>query len=145
MNATTTGGLLFYSGVGRRRVSSKFVDLTVGEPYLTMNIHRTAVERGSRAEIVCDVKQLKPFSGQASAALRRLPNGISLLEPLPRIAASDKQVKFTVEVTPDVLVGQYNGIVCEVTFEENGQSIRQQTGSGVLRVDPARGSSAANP
>ncbi len=97
MNATTTGGLLFYSGVGRRRVSSKFIDLTVGEPYLTMNIHRTAVERGSRAEIVCDVKHLKPFFGQASACCAACPTGSTCSNPCraspPAISKSHSRSK----------------------------------------------------
>ena len=34
------------------------------------------------------------------------------------------------------------GIVCEVTVEEDGQSIRQHAGTGVLRVDPRRGTAS---
>ncbi len=144
MNATTTGGL-YYSGVGRVRVSSAFADLTVSQPYVAVEVRRTAVERGRRGEIVCDVKALKPFPGRASAVLRRLPGGVSLREPLPTFTAGDTRLTFSIEATPDALVGQYPGVVCEVTLEENGQSVRQQTGSGVLRVDPARSRPDASP
>ncbi len=142
MNGTTTGGL-FYSGVGRIRVSSPFIELTVGEPNVAANIHRAAIERGQKGEIVCDLKHLKPFAGQATATLKRLPKGVIVLPPLPQITSGQSQVTFQVEATPDALVGQYTGVVCEVTLEENGQSIHQQTGSGILRIDPARGSAAA--
>ncbi len=144
MNATTTGGFV-YTGIGRTRVSSSFVDLTVSEPYLTLAMHRSSIERGGRGEIVCDINHLKPFPGQVSAALRRLPNGVSLAGTPPRISSGDKQVRFPIEATTEALVGQYSGILCEVTVEENGQTIRQQAGTGVLRVDPKRGSIDAKP
>lgn len=128
----------FLSPIGRFRVSTAFVDLTVSEPYLVATIRRAAVERGQRGEIVCDLKHAKQLPGPATAALRRLPNGVTLVEPLPTIHPGDKQVAFIVEVSRDALVGQYKDIYCEVTVTEKGQSIRQQTGSGTLRVDPAR-------
>ncbi len=142
LNATTTGGL-YYSGVGRIRVSSAFVDLKVADPYVTVDIHRTAIERGKSAEVVCDVKPLKPFQGKAVASLRGLPNGVRVREPLPRFNATEKQLTFQIEASAETLVGQYPGLVCEVTLEENGELVRQQTGSGVLRVDPSRVRAAA--
>lgn len=128
----------FLSPVGRSRAATAFVELTVSEPYLVATIRRAAVERGRRGEIVCDLKHAKQLPGPATAALRRLPNGVTLVEPLPTIHPGDKQVAFIVEVSRDALVGQYKDIYCEVTVTEKGQSIRQQTGSGTLRVDPAR-------
>lgn len=128
----------FLSPVGRFRTSSAFVDLTVSEPYLVAAVRRSAVERGQRAEVVCDLTHAKPLPGPATATLRRLPAGVTLVDPLPTIRPGDKQVAFTVEASRDALVGQYKDIACEVTVTENGQSIRQQTGSGTLRVDPAR-------
>ncbi len=44
----------------------------------------------------------------------------------PRISSGDKQVRFSIEATTEALVGQYPGILCEVTLEMNGQVIRQQ-------------------
>jgi hypothetical protein len=43
------------------------------------------------------------------------------------------------------LLGLYKDVACEITIVEDGQSIKQHSGSGVLRVDPARGLSASNP
>ena len=79
MNATTTGGFV-YTGVGRTRVSSSFVDLTVSEPYLTIAMHRSAIERGGRGEIVCDINSPqalpRPDLGLVEApAQRREPGG----------------------------------------------------------------------
>ena len=138
LNATTTGGLV-YSGIGRIRVSTHFVDLVVSEPYLTLNLKRAAVERGGRADWVAEVNQLKPLPGGVTATLKRLPRGVRLDGPPVPIKSNDKQVTFPIVADVDALVGLYQGIVCELTVEEAGQVIRQQSGSGVLRVDPSRG------
>jgi len=127
------------SGTGCVRVSSAFVDLRVSAPYLTVQIPRASVERGQKGTIVCDLKQNTPFEGEATCALKRLPHGVNVVEPLPKITAKDAKVTFHIEATDEALVGLYKEIFCEVTVVENGQSIRQQSGSGVLRVDPAKG------
>ncbi|MEZ5432574.1 MAG: hypothetical protein R3F31_15630 [Verrucomicrobiales bacterium] len=47
-------------------------------------------------------------------------------------------MRFKVEVTADCLLEQYRDIFCEVAIPVEGQVIRQQTGSGILRVDAER-------
>jgi hypothetical protein len=142
MNATTKGGES-YSGVGRIRVSSEFVDLKVSEPFLGVELQRASVQRGQRGQIVGVVKHNQPFEGKATASLKRLPHGVKLVEPAPQITSKDEKVIFQIEADQDALVGLYKDISCEVTVIENGQSVRQQTGSGVLRVDPARAVTAS--
>src|SRR5262249_12914004 len=51
VNASTTGGDSF-SGIGRVRVSSQFVNLEVSDPYLSVELQRTSIERGQKADIV---------------------------------------------------------------------------------------------
>ena len=138
VTATTINGDVLGGG-GCRLVSSPVITLEVSEPYLSVTFQRAAIERGQQGELVADLKQNRPFSGKASASLLRLPKGVKLLEPLPQISAADKTCVFKVEVTADALVGQAKEIGAEITFTENGQSIRQQSGSGVLRIDPSRG------
>lgn len=138
MNASTSGVGDAYSGVGRIRVSSPFVELHVTEPYLTIDLQRTSVERGRDAELVGILKQNKPFAGKAAIRLQQLPKGVRILDPVPGISPQDKQVVFHIAADTDALAGLYKGIACEVTFTENGQTIRQHTGSGTLRVDAAR-------
>jgi hypothetical protein len=48
-------------------------------------------------------------------------------------------VTFTLKATPDALVGNYQGVVLDLTVTDRGQSIRQLSGYGVLRVDAERG------
>lgn len=143
MNATTAKGGDSFSGVGRIRVSSEFVELKLSEPYLAVDLKRASIEKGQRGQIVGMLKQNKPFPGPATAVLKRLPKGIKMVGPGPRITAKDQQVVFQIEADSDALTGLYKEIFCEVTVNENGQSVRQQTGSGTLRIDPARTTAAA--
>ena len=46
---------------------------------------------------------------------------------------------FTLRATPEALVGNYQGVVLDLTVIDNGQSVRQLSGSGMLRVDAERG------
>ena len=127
------------SGLGSRLVASPFVDLVVTEPFVTVNFQRASVEKGGKGQLIADLKHSKPFSGKARATLNRLPNGVKLIEPIPEISAGDKQCIFHIEATADALTGQYKEIQAEIAVNEAGQTIRQQSGSGILRVDPTRG------
>jgi len=138
MNAGTTGTGDSYSGVGRIRVSSAFVELRVTEPYLSIDLGRGSVERGKTGEIVGTLKQNKPFQGNATVTLRQLPNGITMRNPAPTITSKDTEVVFHIQADPDALAGLYKNISCEIAFSEEGQTIRQHTGSGVLRIDAPR-------
>jgi hypothetical protein len=142
MNASTVGGDA-YSGVGRVRVSSKFVDLKVTEPYLSLDIQRGSVEQGKSAQIVAAIHQIQPFEGKATLRLQQLPKGVTVLDPPPEITAKDTQVTFQVAADKDALAGLYKGIACEIAFTEGNQTFKQHSGSGVLRVDEARATEAA--
>jgi hypothetical protein len=137
MNASTTGGDS-NSGIGRVRVSSEFVALRVAEPYLSIDLTRTSVERGKSGELTGTVKINRAFEGRATVRLKQLPRGVKMLEPAPAITAKDKQVTFRIAADSDALAGLYKGISCDVTFEEEGQSVHSTTGNGTLRVDLAR-------
>jgi hypothetical protein len=137
MNASTVGGD-GYSGVGRVRVSSKFVDLKVTEPYLSIDMQRGSVEQGKTAQIVATLHQIQPFEGKATVRLQQLPKGVTMLDPAPEFTAKDTQITFQVSADKDALAGLYKGISCEITFVEAGETIKQHTGSGVLRIDEAR-------
>ena len=135
VTATTTGGS-YYLGVGRIRVSSAFIDLAIAEPYLALKNHPASIRRGQRAQIVWDVDHKKPLGGETEAVLLGLPKGVSVVEPVPRLNAGDKQLVFDFVASDDVLLGQYKELTCEIIVRQAGQEIRQRTGKGILRVDP---------
>ena len=137
MNASTTGGD-GYSGVGRIRVSSKFVDLKVTEPYLSVDLQRSSVEQGKTSQIVATLHQLQPFEGKATVHLTQLPNGVKMLDPAPQFTAKDSQITFQIQADKDALAGLYKGIACEITFTEAGQPVKEHSASGILRIDETR-------
>lgn len=126
-------------GEGRTYVASQPFRLTVAEPHVDAKLPRTSIERGKTATIVCKLNHLQAFTGAAKATLARLPRGIELVEPMHEITSADKEVRFTIRATPEALVGNYQGIVLDLTVTDNGQSIRQLSGYGILRVDAERG------
>jgi hypothetical protein len=141
MNASTTGGD-GYSGIGRIRVSSDFADVRVVEPYVSIDFERGSVERGKQAELVAALRQGTPFPGTAQVKLQQLPKGVTMIGPTPEITSASSQIVFRVAAGEDTLAGLYKGLTCEISFTQNGQTIRQRSGSGVLRVDQPKVSAA---
>ena len=133
----------YYDGANRTYVCSQPFKLMVAEPHIDAKIARTSIERGKTANLTVKLNHLKPFEGTAKTTLSRLPRGIELVEPMREITSADKEVTFTLKATEDCLVGSYQGITLEVTVVEDGQSVRQLTGYGLLRIDAERGAKAA--
>jgi hypothetical protein len=126
------------TGAGFHYVSAPTIRLAVSEPYVTLALPRAAIERGTSGSIVARVEHHRPFKGTATLALSRLPFGVSQVPPLPVITSDDSTADFRVHVSEEALVGQYRDIVCDVLVTDEGRTVQQQTGSGVLRVDPER-------
>ena len=134
VTASTAGGE-YYLGGGRSRVSSRFVDLTIAEPYAVLKSHPASVRRGETARIVWDVDHKKPFAGEAVANLLGLPKGVCVVSA-PKLKSGQKEIVFEIAATVEALLGQYKELTCELVVTEHGQEIRQRTGKGILRVDP---------
>ena len=81
---------------------------------------------------------IQPLPGNATAKLVRLPKGVQLISPVT-IKPDSKEIRFPIRATADCLIGQYKEIGCEILIQQNGQTIAQQSGSGVLRIDAERG------
>ena len=144
LTATTTGGS-YYLGAGRIRASTAMIDLEIAEPYVALKNHPTSIRRGEKDEVVWDVEPKKPLPGEVECVLLGLPKGVRVVEPAPRLKNGDKQLRFTIEANADVLLGQYKELTCEIVVREAGQEIRQRTGTGVLRVDPAVATTGRTP
>ena len=143
MNGTTTRGLA-YSGVGRIRVSSKFVKLKTVRPFVRFKFLPAAVRRNGVSTLTCNVTQRRKFTGVATAKLLGLPKGVSVVEPAPTLKPGQKTMQFQLKASRTALLGQYRQLRCELTFVDGGQSVRQLTESGVLRVDPEGKSAKGN-
>lgn len=131
------GGNVRYAS-GFQYVSTPFIQLEISSPYLAITLERSAIERGKSGTITARIKHLKPYQGEAVLELGRLPFGTRLIPPLPAIKAGESTATFNLEVSQDCLVNQYKDIFCQVSIKDGGQTIRQQSGNGTLRVDPSR-------
>jgi hypothetical protein len=129
----------YNDGDGRTYIASKPFRLTIAEPHIDAKFVRTSVERGKTATLVVKLNALQKFEGKAKATLARLPRGVELVDGEREITSTDKEVSFTVRATSEALVGNYQGVVLDLTVIENGQPVRQLSGSGQLRVDAERG------
>lgn len=143
VTASTTGGS-YYLGAGRTRASTNFINLVVAEPYVLLKNHPSAVRRGGKAQVVWDVENKKAFEGEAEAILVGLPKGVSVIGK-PKLKSGDSQLVFDVAAGDEALLGQYKELTCEIVVKEKGQEIRQRSGKGILRVDPALTSSQTAP
>lgn len=131
-------------GESRTFVASQPFKLTIAEPHVEARIPRSAIERGKTTTLTCKLNHLQPFQGKAKATLSRIPRGIELVEANREITSNDKEVTFTLRATADALVGNYQGIVLDLTVNDHGQSVRQLSGYGILRIDAERGDKQKN-
>ncbi|MBI5757770.1 MAG: PPC domain-containing protein [Planctomycetales bacterium] len=133
----------YYDNSNRTYVAAQPFKLLVAEPHIEARFNRTSIERGKTAQLVCKLNHLKPFEGKAKATLARLPRGVELVDPVREITSDDKEISFTLRATEECLVGGYQGITLDLTVVEDGQSVRQLSGYGTLRIDSERGVRAA--
>lgn len=134
--ANTTSGPARETGVGRRRVSSQIVPLTIAEPFVELASQPESLRRGERKRYLWTVAQKTPFEGNARVTLLGLPKGVTAVEPLPVITKDTKEIAFELRATDEALMGSVGGLSCEVIVQAAGQEIRQRTGKGTLRIDP---------
>ena len=133
----------YRDGGDRTYVATKPFKLTVAEPHVDAKFARASIERGKTAPVTVKLNHLKPFEGKAKATLIRLPRGVELVEPFQEITSEDQQIIFTLRATEDCLTGGYQGMTLDLTVNEEGQAVRQLSGSGTLRIDAERGVKSA--
>lgn len=136
MATTTNEKIEGYLGVGRIRVSSEIVMLTVAEPFVELASEPEGVRRGGRTKYRWTVTPKTPFEGQAAVRLLGLPKGVSAVGTSPTITKDSTEVVFEIEATDEALMGLVQNIACELTVMMGGQEVRQRSGNGRLRVDP---------
>ena len=141
LTANTTGGS-YYIGGGRIRAAADFINLSVADPYVELKNRPASVRRRGQAHVTWDVDNKKPFGGDAGAVLLGLPKGVSVVGT-PHLKSGDKTLVFKIAATDDALLGRYTEVTCEIVFKQGGQEIRQRSGKGTLRVDPALATAAA--
>ena len=133
----------YRDSASRTYVSTKPFKLLVAEPHIEAKFARASIERGKTGTVTIKLNHLKKFDGKAKATLSRLPRGIELVEPFREIGPEDQEITFNLKATDECLTGGYQGITLDLTVTEEGQTVRQLSGSGTLRIDSERGVKSA--
>jgi hypothetical protein len=128
-SAKVRGGDLF--------VSSQLAPLTVGEPFLTATIEKTACEAGKSTNITVKLEQKIPFEGRATIRLVGLSEKVMV--PEKEITKDDKEIVFPVKVDENCSPGSQRNLFCAVAIQKDGEEIPHHVGQGgSFRVLPAK-------
>lgn len=120
---------------GEVRVSSKFQQLKITEPYLNLSLDLAATELGKNTQIIAQLEHLKLFSGEAELSVQALPHGVKSTPQ--KIASDTKKISIPLFVTPEAKKGKHGNLFCQVIVRQNGYPIPHNVGhGGVLRIDP---------
>jgi len=118
-------------------VSSQLAPLTVGEPFLTAVIEKTACEAGKGTNITVKLEQRIPFEGQATIKLVGLSDKVSVSEK--QITKDDREVVFPVKVDASCSLGSQRNLFCTVAVKKDGELIPHNVGQGgSFRVVPPK-------
>lgn len=125
--STTSNGIV--------RVSSKFTNLKVSEPFVNLTIAMAATNPGKNTSVIATVDHLEPFTGEARVILHALPHGVKSNEKI--ITATSAEVTFPLEVAKDARKGKHANLFCQVIITKDGHPIPHNVGQGgTLRIDP---------
>jgi len=118
-------------------VSTQLAPLTIGEPFLTATIEKTACEAGKSTNITVKLEQKIPFEGKVTIKLVGLSDKVSISEK--QITRDDKEVIFPVKVAADCSLGSQRNLFCTVAVKRDGEIIPHNVGQGgSFRVVPPR-------
>jgi len=118
-------------------VSSQIAQLTIAEPYLTLNLELAATEQKQSLVMLGKIEVTTPFEGQATAHLLGLPHGATG-KPVT-FSADAKELLFPIEVAADAAIGKHQSLFCEVLVPYQGRQIRHRVAQGgTLRIDAPR-------
>jgi hypothetical protein len=118
-------------------VSSQLAPLTVGEPFLTATIEKTACEAGKSTNIIVKLDQKIQFEGEATIKLVGLSDKVAVAEKT--ITKDDKEVIFPVKVDASCSLGSQRNLFCTVAVKKDGEVIPHNVGQGgSFRVVPAK-------
>ena len=120
------------TGRGQVRLSSPFVELEIAEPYLTGSIDLATTKLGNNVTLICELENLKSFSGEAELLLHGLPHQVTAKSV--KIKATDKKVKIPLTVPQNARAGKSKNIFAEVKIKQGGSTISHQIAQGTTLV-----------
>lgn len=121
-------------GGGIWRAASDLIDLKVEEPYVSMKINMTAVQRGEDGEMLCDLNVKRPFEGKAVAELKGLPPFATTTKI--EFDSNTSQISFPIKTEDKSRAGLTKNMFCFVKVPMSGELITHTVGQGgQIRLD----------
>jgi hypothetical protein len=118
-------------------VSSQLADLEVASPFLAGKIETLWLNPGKSGNLTVNLKQAKPFEGNATIRLCGLPENVSA--PEKEITHDDQEVVFELTADEKCRPGSYRNLFCSVEVKQIGQVIPHNIAhGGILRVVPPK-------
>jgi len=119
---------------GEVRLSSKFHDLKVDEPFLNLTLEMAITHPGQDTKMLAKIEHLKPFEGEATLTLHALPHGVKAA-PL-KITKETKEISVPLTVASDARKGKHRNIFARVNVPLNGHMVPHNLGhGGTLRIN----------
>lgn len=145
------------TGLSLHAVASLPIELNVTKPPATGHFDSAAAEQGEEVEVVCELL--------ADPELHKVQNLVATLEGLPNrvecqpvsINTESTAIRFRVQLQPTAPLGRYVGLACrlsgmfggesvsyvisrdgELTIEQPGQIVRDESGRPLNRVEALR-------
>ena len=114
--------------------SSQLETVSVEEPFVAMESKRTVGSRNETVKVVCQIEQLREFTGDATAVLRSLPPHVTVSGPVT-FDKSAETIEFELKTTDKTPFGQHKSIFVEVDVPVGeGRSVAR-AGNVVLQIN----------
>jgi hypothetical protein len=124
-------------GGGELMVSTPLTPVTIGEPFVTATMEKSACEPGQGTNIVVKLEQRIPFEGKGTLRIVGLSEKVSVTEK--EITKDDKEVIFPVKVAADCQTGSQRNLFCSLLVKKDGVVIPHNIAAGgVFRVTPPK-------
>lgn len=124
------------AGKGQVWTSSQLTKITVGSPFISMQIPMAATEQGKSVDVLCKIQQLQPFDGEAQVHLNGIPPKVQVAKNPLTITKASQELVFNATVPSDAPVGQHKSLFCQVIIMKDGEPVvHNVAGGSVLRID----------
>ena len=114
--------------------ASQLETVSVEEPFVAMTSKRTVGARNETVKVVCQIEQLRDFSGDATAVLRNLPPHVTVAGPVTFNKAAET-IEFELKTNDKTPFGQHKSVFVEVEVPVGeGRSVAR-AGNVVLQIN----------
>ncbi|MEN1678264.1 MAG: PPC domain-containing protein [Planctomycetota bacterium] len=120
---------------GNVQVCTQLVKLRIAEPYFTLSLPKTSLERGASADFRVAIEPATEFAGPAKLELINLPHGVTAA-PL-EVEHGATEATFRLTATKDARLGRQRNVSVRAVLTDSGEPVTHTRGGGEIVVDPA--------